>query len=149
MMSSMKYTLLALLLLSPLAFADITELACTYTSTFDPAKGTSETSMGESISISIDSDNKKAREGSNWITYTESGSEVRWSSFFSFKAEDKIMMGYRYRLNRVSGQLEKDFMTKRFPNGIKPEDIAVINDINNYDLGLMHTANCKKVEAIF
>ncbi len=141
--------LLTLLLLSPLAFADITELACTYTSTFDPAKGTSETYMDESISISIDSDNKKAREGSNWITYTESGNDVRWSSLFSYKAIDKITMGYRYRLNRVTGQLEKDFLTKEFPNGITPEDYAVIRDFGNYDLRLVHTLNCKKVEAIF
>ena len=141
--------LIALLLLSPLAFAEPTELSCTYISTFDPTTGTNESYKGQLISVSIDSDNKKARVGDNWIAYKENGNEVKWSSIFTFKAEDTLTMGYRNRLNRVTGQLERDFMTKKFPNGIKPEDYAVIRDIDNYDLGLMHTANCKKVEAIF
>jgi hypothetical protein len=50
-----------------------------------PPKEPVETYMDESISISIDSDNKKAREGSNWSTYTESGNDVRWSSLFSLQ----------------------------------------------------------------
>jgi hypothetical protein len=101
------------------------------------------------ISVSIDSTNKKARTNNNWIAYKESGNEVSWSSLFSFKPEDTISMGHRYRLNRVTGQLEQDFMTKKFQNGIKPEDYDVIRDVDNYDWGLMHTADCKKVEAIF
>ena len=141
--------LLTLLLLSPLAFADITELACTYTSTFYPSTGVTEKSTFESISVSIDSASKTARTDGIWLTYKESGNEVSWTNLFSFKAGDTLSMANRFRLDRITGQLEQDFMTKKFPNGITPEDYAVIRDFGNYDLRLVHTLNCKKVEAIF
>ena len=142
--------LLALLLLSPLVFAEITNLKCDYHSTFNPSEMTNK-DTGGNIAMTVNTEKKTVIAEGLTIPYRETGNEIWFEVYADTQKGDTYAWAKRYRLNRVSAELEQDFMTIRFPDGYTGEvdDLLKAMDLNNYDLGLVHSASCKKVESIF
>lgn len=140
--------LLTLLMLSPVLAADIVNLVCTHYSTFDPEAVTVKPITG-SFTVSINTDTKEAVTKDGKFKYEEYGDQVWWSAIYVRQIGDTFAMADRFRLNRVTGELEQDFFTWSFPDGIKAEDLIKLRDIDNYDLGLVHSANCEKTESLF
>ena len=142
--------LLALLLLSPLASSEITNLRCDYYSTFYPAEIRTEDTAGN-IAITIDTEKKTATTKDGTYNYKEVGNEVRWELYFVIEQGEEIAIAQKYRLNRVSAELEEEFLTLVFDNGFtgSTEDLIKQIDLSKYKLGLVHSAKCKKVESIF
>ena len=143
----MKRFLLAFLI-APLIHAEIVNLDCKYSFTFNVDENKSSPTSG-GISISINTEDKTAKAKGGWIGYSEYGNEVRWMAVYGFDFGDDIVLADRYRLDRVSGELEQDFMYIRFPEGIGIEDTFTLRDEEKYNLGLVHSASCKKVKGIF
>lgn len=142
--------LLALLLLSPLASAQITNLRCDYHSTFDPREMTNK-DTGGNIAMTVNTEKKTVIAEGLTLPYRETGNEIWFEIYSNTQKGETLAWAKRYRLNRVSAELEQDFMTIRFPDGYTAEvgDLLKAMDLNNYDLGLVHSATCKKVESIF
>ena len=141
--------LLALILLSPLVSAQITNLRCDYHSTFNPSEMTNK-DTGGNMSITVDTEKKMVTAEGLELIYEEYGDEIEFVTYAATKEGDTYAWAKRYRLNRVSAELEQDFMTIEFPEGYMPEsDLVTRWDLRKYKLGLVHSASCKKVESIF
>ena len=140
--------LLALLLLSPLAFAEPINISCKYYSTLDmntfkvePTSGINAFTIKPSTKEIIDEDGS--------FTYTETGNQISWKAYGAVEIGDKYAMAWEYRLNRVSSELEVDFMSVENDKGFETKDLLGLIDFKNYKLQLTHTAKCERVEALF
>ena len=140
--------LLTLLLLSPVLAADLVNLKCERYAIFDPATAT-RTDVSELFSITIDSDAKQATTKDGTFGYTEKGNQVRWDEIYVRNIGDVLAFADKFFLDRLTGELEKHFLTWKFPDGIQVEDLTKLSDTNNYELGLVHYASCKKTESLF
>ena len=143
--------LLAILLLSPLVSAQITNPRCDYYSTFNPSEKTNK-DTGGNIAITVDTEKKMVTTEGLELTYEEYGNEIRFVTYAGTKEGDTYAWAKRYRLNRVSAELEQDFMTIEFPEGyMSTSEVDVMKrwNLKNYNLGLVHSASCKKAVSLF
>ena len=142
--------LLTLLLLSPLASAEITNLKCDYHSTLN-LKEMTTSDTGGNILFTINTEKKTAKVDGLTLNYEEKGNEIWFEVYSDMQVGDTTAWAKRYRLNRLSAELEEDFMTLRFVRGFTGELDHLLKqlDLDNYKLGLVHSASCKKVESIF
>ncbi|MDB4243925.1 hypothetical protein N9840_00895 [Gammaproteobacteria bacterium] len=140
--------LLALLLLSPLAFAEPINIGCEYYQSlhWTPYKVVAIT--GEE-NLTIKSSLKEVVKDDNNFPYSEKGNQITWISFNGGDVGDKYAMAFVYRLDRVSSVLEVDFMDVKNDKGFETTDRMRLLDPKNYTMRQTDYAKCKKVEALF
>ena len=145
----MKKMFIALFLV-PMVNAEVTNLKCDFHSTFNPTKMTSK-STGGSVAITVDTTKKTVTAEGLTQEYEDLGNEIWFSIYKDMQKGDKVSWIRRYRLNRVTAVLERDFLTLKFPEGYEDElsDMLKAYEIKNYNLDLVHSATCKKVETLF
>lgn len=138
--------LIAILLISPFMFAEEINLACETYSTFEWETKSSKTSIG-STSLIIDTAKKIVSMNGGATPYKENGNKIIWTNFSQLDIGDETGMAWSYYLDRVSRELEIHFATQKFNNGFQG-DIQKYK-LENYKLGLIHSAKCEKAEVLF
>jgi len=138
--------LLALLILSPFMFAEEINLSCETYSTLDWKTKSSKASI-DYTSLIIDTTKKIVSMNGGGTPYKENGNKIIWTNFSQLDIGDETGMAWSYYLDRVSGQLEIHFAIQKFENGFKG-DIQNYK-LENYKLGLVHSAKCEKAEVLF
>ena len=140
--------LLALLLFSPLAFAEPVNINCDYYQSINiQTTEVSATSGTEGFTIKPDTKKIIAKDGT--FTYTEKGNQITWSDYSAIDVGDVNGMAWVFKLDRVSGELEQDLRAVAKPKGFELEDLLSLKDAEDYKLLWTHSAKCKTVEALF
>tara|TARA_Y100000389_G_scaffold183646_1_gene201354 strand:- start:207 stop:644 length:438 start_codon:yes stop_codon:yes gene_type:complete len=142
--------LLALLLLSPLAFADIVNLTCEYYKTVD-METLKTTELPETKSFNIESLTKRVVTEDGSFSYTEKGNQITWQAFGGdLQLGGIYAFANIYTLDRVSGEMKNEFRDIKNPKGFDYQQLFRLkNYANSYELRTIHNAKCKRKEALF
>tara|TARA_Y100000996_G_scaffold250743_2_gene197249 strand:+ start:654 stop:1088 length:435 start_codon:yes stop_codon:yes gene_type:complete len=144
----MKYLSLLLLVFSPVAFGEISNLNCSYISTLK-MEDLSVSGASGTETFSVDTEKKEVTMQGGSFRYTENGNKIMWTALEIIEIGDDSAFGRHYVLDRVSGELEIMFATKYFEKGYSNKDFKNYFDFWGYDIGLVHSLQCKKVQRIF
>ena len=137
-----------LLLLLPLGlFADVVNLKCDYESTLDVKEMKTSSTTG-TFSVKINAKDKLvAVDQVEFQRYKEQGTTIY---FQTFSGSNDLQIIYAYSIDRVTGYSEVGFYTWAInESDLDPADILKLYDRENYDLGLVHSAQCKPVKPLF
>ena len=142
--------LLALLLLSPLAFADVVNLTCEYYKTVD-MKTLKTTELSETKSFNIESLTKRVVTEDGSFPYTEKGNQITWQTFGgNLKLSGNYAFANVYIIDRVSGEMKNEFRDIYNPKGFDYQQLFNLkNYANSYELRTISNAKCKRKEALF
>lgn len=103
--------------------------------------------------FTIKPDTKKIITKDDTFTYTEKGNQITWSDYGAIDVGDVFGINWVYKLDRLSGELEKDIgktLIVAKTEGFDMQDFLLsLKDAENYTLFLTHYAKCNKVEALF
>ena len=112
----MKYLSLLLLVFSPVAFGEISNLNCSYISTLK-MEDLSVSGASGTETFSVDTEKKEVTMQGGSFRYTENGNKIMWTALEIIEIGDDSAFGRHYVLDRVSGELEIMFATKYFEKG--------------------------------
>jgi hypothetical protein len=141
--------ILTLLMLSPILFAERTNLSCETYSTFDLIDMSTSETTG-SISLVIDTEEKNVTMDNNKsASYKKMGSQIFWYKRQQTQIGDEFSILREYYLDRVTGELETHFKLQKHNNGYTADDSLDWYNKANYETSLIHSSKCSKVEALF
>ena len=156
----MKRTLtlsLLLLVLSGFLQANIINLECTYYKSYDWNKSETRKPPSDSLSLRLDESKKEIEYKGILFPYTQNRNLVTWDVFYPRKELDaKMHLAQKIELNLITGLLEQNFKTLKVNESIQEllghdsprknleaaNVIMKLKDINSYELGITHSANC-------
>mgnify|MGYP000016412378 FL=1 len=156
----MKRTLtlsVLLLVLSGFLQANIINLECTYYKSYNWNKSETRKPPSDSLSLRLDKSKKEIEYKGKLFPYTQNRNLVTWDVFYPRKELDaKMHLAQKIELNIVTGLLEQNFKTLKVNESIQEllghdspmknleaaDLIKKLKDINSYELGITHSANC-------
>lgn len=160
----MKRTLtlsLLLLVLSGFLQANIINLECTYYKSYDWNKSETRKPPSDSLSLRLDESKKEIEYKGILFPYTQNRNLVTWDVFYPRKELDaKMHLAQKIELNLITGLLEQNFKTLKVNESIQEllghdsprknleaaNVIMKLKDINSYELGITHSANCSTTD---
>ena len=156
----MKRTLtisVLLLVLSGFLQANIINLECTYYKSYNWNKSETRKPPSDSLSIRLDKSKKEVEYQGVLFPYTQNRNLLTWDVFYPRKELDaKTHLAPTIELDIVTGLLEKNFKTLKVNESIQEllarKNAEVVNlvyklkDINSYELGITHSANCSTTD---
>ena len=156
----MKRTLtisVLLLVLSGFLQANIINLECTYYKSYNWNKSETRKPPSDSLSIRLDKSKKEVEYQGVLFPYTQNRNLLTWDVFYPRKELDaKTHLALTIELDIVTGLLEKNFKTLKVNESIQEllarKNAEVVNlvyklkDINSYELGITHSANCSTTD---
>jgi len=148
---------LLLLVLSGFLQANIINLECTYYKSYDWNKSETRKPPSDSLSLRLDESKKEIEYKGILFPYTQNRNLVTWDVFYPRKELDaKMHLAQKIELNLITGLLEQNFKTLKVNESIQEllghdsprknleaaNVIMKLKDINSYELGITHSANC-------
>jgi len=145
------------LLLSGFLQANIINLECTYYKSYNWNKSETRKPPSDSLSLRLDKSKKEIEYKGILFPYTQNRNLVTWDVFYPRKELDaKMHLAQKIELNIVTGLLEQNFKTLKVNESIQEllghdsprknleaaNVIMKLKDINSYELGITHSANC-------
>ena len=145
------------LLLSGFLQANIINLECTYYKSYNWNKSETRKPPSDSLSLRLDKSKKEIEYKGILFPYTQNRNLVTWDVFYPRKELDaKMHLAQKIELNIVTGLLEQNFKTLKVNESIQEllghdsprknleaaDLIMKLKDINSYELGITHSANC-------
>ncbi len=145
------------LLLSGFLQANIINLECTYYKSYNWNKSETRKPPSNSLSLRLDKSKKEIEYKGKLFPYTQNRNLVTWDVFYSRKELDaKMHLAQKIELNLITGLLEQNFKTLKVNESIQEllghdsprknleaaDLIMKLKDINSYELGITHSANC-------
>ena len=154
----MKRVLITMsLLLSGFLQANIINLECTYYKSYNWNKSETRKPPSDSLSLRLDKSKKEIEYKGILFPYTQNRNLVTWDVFYPRKELDaKMHLAQKIELNIITGLLEQNFKTLKVNESIQEllghdsprknleaaDLIMKLKDINSYELGITHSANC-------
>jgi len=146
-----------LLVLSGFLQANIINLECTYYKSYNWNKSETRKPPSDSLSIRLDKSKKEVEYQGVLFPYTQNRNLLTWDVFYPRKELDaKTHLALTIELDIVTGLLEKNFKTLKVNESIQEllarKNAEVVNlvyklkDINSYELGITHSANCSTTD---
>ena len=145
------------LLLSGFLQANIINLECTYYKSYNWNKSETRKPPSDSLSLRLDKSKKEIEYKGILFPYTQNRNLVTWDVFYPRKELDaKMHLAQKIELNLITGLLEQNFKTLKVNESIQEllghdsprknleaaDLIMKLKDINSYELGITHSANC-------
>jgi len=152
---------LLLLVLSGFLQANIINLECTYYKSYDWNKSETRKPPSDSLSLRLDESKKEIEYKGILFPYTQNRNLVTWDVFYPRKELDaKMHLAQKIELNLITGLLEQNFKTLKVNESIQEllghdsprknleaaNVIMKLKDINSYELGITHSANCSTTD---
>ena len=145
------------LLLSGFLQANIINLECAYYKSYNWNKSETRKPPSDSLSLRLDKSKKEIEYKGILFPYTQNRNLVTWDVFYPRKELDaKMHLAQKIELNLITGLLEQNFKTLKVNESIQEllghdsprknleaaNVIMKLKDINSYELGITHSANC-------
>ena len=145
------------LLLSGFLQANIINLECTYYESYNWNKSETRKPPSDSLSLRLDKSKKEIEYKGKLFPYTQNRNLITWDVFYPRKELDaKMHLAQKIELNLITGLLEQNFKTLKVNESIQEllghdsprknleaaDLIMKLKDINSYELGITHSANC-------
>jgi hypothetical protein len=140
---------------------NVINLECTYYKSYDWNKSETRKPPSDSLSLRLDKSKKEIEYKGILFPYTQNRNLVTWDVFYPRKELDaKMHLAQKIELNIVTGLLEQNFKTLKVNESIQEllghdsprknleaaNVIMKLKDINSYELGITHSANCSTTD---